>query len=256
VWKNEVLMNDRWAYLVIALTAGVTTITGVSAALAADSGGQIPVYPRHTGIVATVFWVGEPVGNGSSEDNAISAWDDKWKAHYGGTDEYRARRTAPFFPPFKPLENPFYLDLPYNDFTDSGRPRADRTSVIPWARAYASELAAAERAGHAYSLMKNRWVKLWRSVGGKTRTCYGQIEDSGPYVYDDAAYVFGTNDRRPASKQANNAGMDVSPAIRDCLQFSGLNDDTNTLNWQFIDRRRVPPGPWLDVVTTRQVYWP
>ena len=26
-------------------------------------------YPLHTNITATVFWVGEPVGNGSSEDN-------------------------------------------------------------------------------------------------------------------------------------------------------------------------------------------
>ncbi|MGI9332403.1 MAG: hypothetical protein ACR2RL_04525, partial [Gammaproteobacteria bacterium] len=33
-------------------------------------------YPLHTNITATAFWVGEPVGNGSSEDNALSAYDD------------------------------------------------------------------------------------------------------------------------------------------------------------------------------------
>jgi hypothetical protein len=233
-------------------------VPGVAAAVAAAvlaSAAAAAGYPSHTHVVATVFWIGEPVGNGSSENNALSAWDDRWLAHYGGVDDYRNRRAAPFFPRFAPKENPFYLDLPYNDFDDQGAPRPDRTRVIPWAPAYAGALEAARRSGKPFSLMKNRWVKLWRTVGGKTRTCFGQIEDSGPYVYDDAAYVFGSTDRRPASRAANNAGLDVSPAIRDCLRFTGRNNDTNTLNWQFVERSQVAPGPWLKVVTTRQVDW-
>jgi hypothetical protein len=242
--------------VVLALTAVGAAAIAVSATREAGTVPKPIVYPRHTGIVATVFWIGEPVGNGSTENNAISAWDDKWLAHYGGKDPYRPYRKAPYFPSFVPKENPFYLDLPYDDFDNNGDPRPNRASVVPWAGAYAPELANARRTGAPFSLLKNRWVKLWRVVGGKTLTCYGQIEDSGPYVYDDWAYVFGSHDARPASKEANNAGMDVSPAIRDCLRFSGLNNDTNRLDWQFVVRAQVPPGPWTRVVTTRQVYWP
>ena len=208
-------------------------------------------YPRHTKVTATVFWIGEPVGNGSSENNALSAWDDAWQAHYGGFDDWTYRRSAPYFPRFKPHENPFYLDLPYNDFNEDGTPRAGRELVVPWAGRYAQELAA----DRPFSLLKNRWVKLWRRVGGRTVTCYGQIEDSGPYVYDDAAYVFGANDPRPRSRRANNAGIDVSPALRDCLSFEGLNDDENTVGWQFVEASQVPRGPWRLVITTRQVFW-
>lgn len=212
-------------------------------------------YPVHTNITATVFWVGEPVGNGSSENNALSAYDDLWESHYGGYDDYRTIRRPPYFPPFPPRENPFYLDLPYSDFTDAGDPRAERERVVPWAKEDASALAASRRTGRPFSLMKNRWVRIWRLDHGKPRTCYGQIEDAGPYVYDDVRYVFGRHDERPRSRLANNAGMDVSPALRDCLGFAGVNDDVNTVSWQFVDRAAVPPGPWRRIVTTRQVFW-
>ena len=235
--------------------AAVAAASGAASAAAPSQLRGAPVYPVHTRITATVFWIGEPVGNGSSEDNALSAYDDLWKAHYGGFDDYRTVRRFPYFPPFTPRENPFYLDLPYSDFTDNGVPRADRTA-IPWAAAYAGQLAAAGRSGRPFSLMKNRWVKMWRLVHGRTRTCYGQIQDAGPYVYDDVNYVFSQSDARPTSRLAHNAGMDVSPAIRDCLGFSGVNNDENTLSWRFVDASAVPPGPWRRVVTTRQVFWP
>ena len=215
-----------------------------------------PAYPVHTGITATVFWIGEPVGNGSSEDNALSAYDDRWQAHYGGFDDYRSVRPFPYFPAFTPHENPFYLDLPYSDFTDNGDPRADRAAVVPWGHRYAAQLAQAAGSGNPFSLMKNRWVKMWRVVSGRTRVCYGQIEDAGPYVYNDSNYVFSHSDVRPASHLAHNAGMDVSPAIRDCLAFSGVNNDQNKLSWRFVEASAVPPGPWRRVVTTRQVFWP
>ena len=216
-------------------------------------------YPVHTNITATVFWVGEPQGGGSSENNAISAYDDAWQSHYGGVDDFTVIRSAAnrYFPGFTPKENPFYLDLPYDDFTNSGNPRPDRSTVVPWA----AQDAAALRSRRPFSLMKNRWVKLWRTVRGVIYTAYGQVEDAGPYVYDDSAYVFGAGDPRPASPQARNAGMDVSPALRDYLHFGGrsaadrLNNDSNRVSWQFVDTGQVPAGPWTRIVTRRQVFW-
>ena len=210
-------------------------------------------YPLHTNITATVFWIGEPQGNGSSENNAVSAWDDDWLSHYGGVDDHRRVRkpSNKYFPAFTPRENPFYFDLPYNDFRSDGRPRKNRTSVVPWASDRQGELAASKRRGQPFSLLKNRWIKLMRNGW----VCYAQWEDSGPYVYDDAAYVFGSDDRRPRNRLANRAGIDVSPAVRDCLGFKGLNNDRNKVDWQFVDRAAVPKGPWLRVVTTRQIFW-
>ncbi len=198
------------------------------------------IYPIHRNITATIFWVGEPEGGGSSEDNAFSAWDDAWLEHYGGYDDPFSRNG--YFPSgFVPKENPFYLDLPYNDFDDDGKRKANAYELIPWAN---------ERDwGPRESMLKNRWVKLMRNGV----TCYGQIEDAGPYEYDDHAYVFGTD--RPKSTRANNAGMDVSPALRDCLKFEGLNNDDNHVDWQFVGEEDVPIGPWKEIVTTSQIYW-
>ena len=247
------MRSDRFRRTVRLAALGAALAAAASPA--GSAGAPAPRYPAHTGITATVFWIGEPVGNGSTENNAVSAYDDDWRAHYGGTDPVAPARRYPYFPPFRPRENPFYLDLPYDDFTDSGDPRGDRAAV-PWSRAATPQLAAARAAGKPYSLMKNRWVELWRVVAGRTRTCYGQIEDAGPYVYDDTHYVFSRTNARPSSRRANRAGLDVSPALRDCLGFAGLNDADNRVSWRFVEASRVPRGPWRLVVTTRQVYWP
>lgn len=98
--------------------------------------------------------------------------------------------------------------------------------------------------------MKNRWVKLTK--GG--RTCYGQIEDAGPGQYDDGAYVFGSDDRRPLNQLYNNAGLDVSPALNGCLGYSDLNGDNDKVDWQFVDDSAVPNGPWKRLITTQGVY--
>ncbi|MHB8574196.1 MAG: hypothetical protein ACYDCQ_02595 [Dehalococcoidia bacterium] len=194
-------------------------------------------YPLHQEITATVFWVGEPQGNGSSENNAVSAFDDDWLAHYGGVDDYQHR--SGYLPVgFVPQENPFYLDLPYSDFNDQSQRRADVTQV-PWYDP--TQL----RPGH--SLVKNRWVRIMH--GGVT--CYGQWEDAGPYLYDDVAYVFGM--ARPTNRQAQQAGMDVSPALRDCLGFAGLNTADNHVAWQFVAASAVPAGPWSQTITTSEV---
>lgn len=200
-------------------------------------------YPLHTNIVATVFWIGEPVGNGSSEDNAISAWDDEWQKNYGGYDDYENRNG--YYPVgFIPKQNPFYLDLPYNDFNNNGSRKANSYQVVPW--------AGSQKWDSRTSMMKNRWVKLIRNGV----VCYGQIEDSGPYQYDDFNYVFSTEDARPKNKSANNAGMDVSPALRDCLKFEGLNNADNKVDWQFVESSDVPNGPWKQIVTSSQINWP
>lgn len=197
-------------------------------------------YPVHQNITATVFWVGEPQGGGSSENNAISAWDDEWQKDYGGFDDPQNRNG--YYPVgFTPKENPFYLDLPYNDYKDNGVRKISAYVVVYWANE--------KNWGRYESMMKNRWVKLTRNGV----TCYGQIEDAGPYRYDDYTYVFGTN--LPKNKLANRAGLDVSPALRDCLKFNGWNNDENKVDWQFIKAVDVPAGPWKEIITTSQINW-
>lgn len=97
--------------------------------------------------------------------------------------------------------------------------------------------------------MKNRWVKLRRH----DQVCYGQIEDAGPGIYDDAKYVFGADDPRPANTRFNRAGMDVSPALNGCLRFTELNGEDDHVDWQFVDDPNVAAGPWRTIVTTQNV---
>ena len=97
--------------------------------------------------------------------------------------------------------------------------------------------------------MKNRWVQI--STDGKT--CYGQIQDAGPGQYNDADYVFGTNDRRPKNTKFNSAGMDVSPALNGCLGFTDLGGDNDHVDWRFVEPADVPGGPWRTLVTTSGV---
>lgn len=201
-------------------------------------------YPWHTAITATVFWVGEPIGRGSSEDNARSAYDDEWQLHYGCFDD-PVQRSGYYPAGCTPAENPFYLDLPYSDFTDDGTRKPNAVQVIPWARTRSWD--------ESESMMKNQWVELHNPA--TKQTCYGQIQDAGPYVYDDARYVFGQHDERPLNREARNAGLDVSPALRDCLGFVGDNTDTNTVNWRFTAANRVPDGPWSAIITFSNIFW-
>jgi hypothetical protein len=155
-----------------------------------------------------------------------------------------------FFPSqATPLENPFYLDLPYDDLNDEAG-FAMRCDTIPWADdpGYAGHCNDAE-----FSYMKNHWVAI---TGPNGATCYGQIEDAGPShddLYHDAAYVFGATNAQPVQGQFNNAGMDVSPALNGCLGFADLDGEDDRVSWQFVDEVDVPDGPWKQVVTTSQV---
>ncbi len=246
-------------------------------------------YPLHTNIVATTFWVGEIFDASLADGSQVcSTYDSKWASHWsngasagitdpstdckgapvGGCDGVASgtgssfkcateRRTAAngYFPSGnsgfvgpQPKENPFYVDLPFDDVNDATA-RAERCNVIPWADTTCDTSAT-------HSLMKNRWVQI---TGPNGNTCYGQIEDAGPSsgsAYHDAAYVFGTNDARPANKKysgdpTQGAGMDVSPALNGCLGFKDLDGDNDHVAWRFVDA--PPPGPWTAVVTTSGV---
>jgi hypothetical protein len=213
-------------------------------------------YPWHTNIVSTTFWVGEIFDpNASDGSQVISTYDAHWYANYGGCDGVivknscdTQKRTAAndYFPvTMTPKQNPFYLDLPFDDINDPGA-YARRGQVIPWATspAYAPYIHNPN-----VSLMKNRWVELQKS--GKT--CYGQIEDAGPGEYNDANYVFGSRNARPENTRYGGAGLDVSPALNGCLGFAEPNGDDDRLSWRFITVSQVPKGAWTRIVTTTPV---
>ena len=213
-------------------------------------------YPWHTGIVSTTFWVGEIFDpNASDGSQMLSTYDSQWMANYGGCDgntstgscETEPRTSANGFFPTRmtPRENPFYLDLPFDDINDATA-LGMRQSVIPWAADAAYRGAGTNK---NISLIKNRWVR----ITAHGQTCYGQIEDAGPGQYHDANYVFGSQDARPANRQFNGAGMDVSPALNGCLRFSELDGEKDIVSWQFVEAGDVPAGPWKRLVTTSGV---
>ncbi len=109
--------------------------------------------------------------------------------------------------------------------------------MIPW--------AAARSWPDDHSMVKNQWVEV--RIDG--RSAYGQWEDVGPFVEDDAAYVFGT--AAPRNTAGVAAGIDLSPAMRDALGVG----DVSVVDWRFVDRSEVSEGPWSQVITTSQLTW-
>ena len=208
-----------------------------------------PKYPWHNNIVSTTFWVGEIFEPGPNGSQVISTYDGKWEQHYGGCDgvvtngkcetEKRVASNGYFPRHMTPKQNPFYLDLPYDDVNDPIG-AAERARVIPWAT---KAIYRKVLANPNLSLMKNHWVEIQKG----SRVCYGQIEDAGPGQYHDAAYVFGT--KPPKNKLYNHAGMDVSPALNGCLAFKELDGDTDVVRWRFVGAHKVPKGPWTKLVT-------
>lgn len=251
-YRRGVKLRRRMMMLV-AVTA---LLASCSTAGAQAPGGAPAAYPMHTGIVATTFWVGEIFDPNASDGSQVySTYDSQWAAHYGGCDgvvtsgdcgtEARSAGNGYFPTSMTPRENPFYLDLPFDDVNDPAA-FARRAAVIPWA-------AEPGYAGHetdpAFSYMKNRWVQ----ISNGARTCYGQIEDAGPGQYNDADYVFGSDDQRPENTKFNSAGMDVSPALNGCLGFADLNGEDDRVDWRFVDVKDVPDGPWRTLITVSGV---
>lgn len=193
-------------------------------------------YPLHSNITATIFWIGEDASDDNQDiSNVPSAWDEDWKEHYGGVDDPDKRNG--FYPArFTPRENPFYLALPYNDFDINGNRRGNSQGIY-WAKE--------KKWADDESMVKNRWVKIIHN--GKA--CYGQWEDVGPFKENDFEYVFGKN--QPKSRTNKSAGIDVSPAIKDCLDL----EDLDRVDWQFVDFDDVPDGPWKKIITTSDITW-
>jgi hypothetical protein len=181
---------------------------------------------------ATVFWVGEEAtADNDYIANDASAWDSRWKEHYGGTDNPILR--CGYIPcGFRPRENPFYIALPYNDLDDEGNQKPTAI-LIPWYR----DVSQGE------TLLKNRWVE----VRLRSRSCFGQWQDVGPFESDDFEYVFG--EAAPKNLFGVGAGIDLSPALRDCLRMVG----NEFVLWRFTEESEVPEGPWKERITSRSL---
>lgn len=184
-------------------------------------------YSWHQEIVATVFWIGTDWAPQSPSGNLRSAWDARWVRHFGGEDSPAAR--AGLLPGTHAATlNPFYVALPFNDLAHPGLAR----KWIPWDGSEAAD---------GKSRCEGHWVEIERPGGKRV---YAQWMDSGPFVSDDAAYVFGGH--RPRA----SAGIDVSPAVKEYLGLGGRD----RVRWRFVDRKDVPPGPWITYMEEAILY--
>src|ERR1700722_556097 len=184
------------------------------------------VYAWKVAISTTVFWIGEQATVNNPVSNDKSAWDSSWISSYGGTDSPNSEDRVNFVPSsFIPRQNPFYVALPYND-VDDHRTKPEAAQVIPWFN------NSFVRDGQ--SVCKGRWVAIRHGI----KVCYAQWEDVGPYQTDHWQYVFG--DERPRPNRNRDAGLDVSPAVR---QYLGL-DNIDFCDWRFVEFLHVPIGPW------------
>lgn len=183
-------------------------------------------YPWKFDIMTTVFWVGELPTRNNPVPNTVSAWDKRWTANYGGYDDPDPESRDGYLPKkFTPGENPFYFALPYNDISRTGT--KDSARKIPWFE------DVFYRDGR--TVLKGRWIAIRKD----DKICYAQWEDVGPFETDDWEYVFG--DARPHTKGNRGAGLDVSPAVRDYLEFG---TGSGIVDWRFVDVEEVPEGPW------------
>ncbi len=177
-------------------------------------------------VVATLFWVGEKPTANNPTPNHMSAWDPNWVENFGGLDDPEERRG--WCPRgFVPRQTPFYVALPYNDVVKGGRHAPEASRVIPW--------FWEDYRGDGISVCKGRWV----AIHYEGRVCYARWEDVGPFEVDHWQYVFGDEAPRPNRNQ--DAGIDISPAVRDFLKFQG----GGRVQWRFVRPEEVPVGPWV-----------
>src|SRR5262245_24980163 len=184
------------------------------------------VFPWKTDIVATVFWVGEEQSAGKMSLQHQSVWDKNWLKNFGGVDNPEPAARHDYIPiSFVPSQNPFYCALPYND-VEQGRFKPEAPTVIPWFKQVPAE--------PGQSVCKDRWVAIRKG----DRICYAQWEDCGPFRTDHFQYVF--QNERPTLDASHDAGLSVSPAVRDHLGLA----PTDVTDWRFVEVNEVPPGPW------------
>ena len=129
---------------------------------------------------------------------------------------------------FTPKQNPFYVALPYGEFTEQGDALKHNARHVPW---YRSGLDP---------LLKNRWVEIRRN----DRSCFAQWQDVGPCGEDDFDFVFGTANK-PRNTFDAKAGLDVSPAVWHHLGMT----DNGLSAWRLVEEADVPAGPWTEIVT-------
>ncbi len=177
-------------------------------------------------ITATIFWVGENACPANPVHNHSSSWDKNWVLSYGGIDSpWRRRGYKP--KGFSPRMNPFYVALPYNDISPHGLGhKSEAAKVIWW---YKREFKTKYR-----SVCKGRWIAIRKG----DKVCYAQWEDCGPFETNDWAYVF--QGKKPKKNKNGNAGIDLSPAIRDYL---GVRSG-GKVSWKFVEQYEVESGPW------------
>ena len=214
------LVITRRSLLASSASAGLLLIAGEAQLLKTEPG---PFKQTMT----TLFWVGEP----STDENDFipndqSYWDKDWQANYGGVDDPQ-RRNGHWPADFTPKQNPFYVALPFGEFTDHNELKTNARRV-PWYRTGLDPL------------LKNRWVEINRDG----RSCFAQWQDVGPLNEDDFRFVFG-DALEPLNTFEARAGLDVSPAV---WHYLGMGDNGHT-GWRFVEASMVPPGPWMDLVT-------
>jgi len=189
---------------------------------------KVARYPWRSGVGTTVFWVGEAPTAENPTPNHASSWDEKWASHFGGYDNPDPKARDGFLPAaFTPKQNPFYVALPYNDLGKDGH-KEEAEEIIPW---FQKDFTSKWK-----SVCKGRWIAIRKG----DRVCYAQWEDAGPFTTDDGEYVFG--DAPPKANSNGNAGLDVSPAVRDYLGLGG----TDVTDWKFVEFDDVPLGPWAE----------
>jgi TonB family protein len=197
--------------------------TSSSPSITRPSGG---VFPWKTDVVTTVFWVGEEQSAGKTSPQHQSVWDKDWLKSFGGVDNPEPAARHDYVPiSFVPRQNPFYCALPYND-VEQGQFKPEAPIVIPWFKQV--------HAQPGQSVCKDRWVAIRKG----DLICYAQWEDCGPFRTDHFQYVF--QNERPTSNASHDAGLSVSPAVRDHLGLAPID----VTDWRFIEVSDVPPGPW------------
>lgn len=185
-------------------------------------------YPWHKNITVSVFWVGEQPTARNPTPNCASSWDRYWMESFGGYDNPDPNQRNEYLPKgFIPQQNPFYIALPYNDCINHKLHKPEASSVIPWFRRVNPKPGKTS--------CKGRWIKIVQNK----KVCYAQWEDCGPFFTDDWMYVF--RNSKPKNKQNKNAGLDISPAVRDYMKIKS----GSVVHWRFIDFADVPKvGPW------------
>ncbi len=122
--------------------------------------------------------------------------------------------------------NPFYIALPYDDLALESSHEAEASKIVPWYwKSYT---------GGWSSTCKGKWL----TIHYRGKVCYAQWEDVGPFHNDDWQYVFKGNAPKPNPN--GNAGIEVSPAVRD---FLGIRSGYRVA-WKFVEQAEVPEGPW------------